>query len=116
MRLNILSVAFAILLSLVFLDSASAEGRCGPGFHRNPYGRCTPNDGRVVVPPAAPVVVAPETPVVVAPAPAECSGGFRWHPKLRRCVVTKVKALRGELTSPADSYTPRADRPTLRMG
>jgi hypothetical protein len=65
MRLNVLSVAFAILLSFIFLDSASADARCGPGFHRNPYGRCTPNDGRAMVPPAAPVVVTPETPVVV---------------------------------------------------
>jgi hypothetical protein len=52
MRVNVLSVAsIAILLSLVFLDSASAEGRCSPGFHRNSYGRCTPNDGLVIVPP-----------------------------------------------------------------
>src|SRR5258708_24961831 len=88
MRLNVLSVAsIAILLSLVFLDSASAEGRCGPGFHRNPYGRCAPNEGRVVVAPAAPVVVAPAAPVVVAPAPVVCRGGLHWHPRLRRCVV-----------------------------
>jgi hypothetical protein len=88
MRLNVLSVAsIAILLSFVSVGSASAEGRCGPGFHRNPYGRCTPNDGRVVVPPAAPVVVAPETPVVVAPPPVACRGGFRWSPRSRRCVV-----------------------------
>ena len=52
MRLNALSVAsLAILLSLVFLDNARAEGRCGAGFHRNSYGRCTPNEGRVVAPP-----------------------------------------------------------------
>jgi hypothetical protein len=89
MRLNVLPVAsIAVLLSLVFLGSASAVGRCGPGFHRNSYERCTPNDGRVVVPPAAPVVIAPETPVVVAPAPVACRHGFRWSPRLRRCVVT----------------------------
>ena len=81
MRLNAMSAAsVAILLSLVFLDSASAEGGCGPGFHRTPYGRCRPNEGPVVVAPAAPVVVAPAAPVV-------CRGGFRWHPRLRRCVV-----------------------------
>ena len=88
MRLNAMSAAsVAILLSLVFLDSASAEGGCGPGFHRTPYGRCRPNEGPVVVAPAAPVVVAPAAPVVVAPAPVVCRGGFRWHPRLRRCVV-----------------------------
>jgi hypothetical protein len=88
MRLNVLPIAFAILLSLVFLDGASAVDRCGPAFHRNPYGRCTPNDGRVAIQPTAPVVVTPETPVVVAPAPVACRNGFRWSPRLRRCVVT----------------------------
>jgi hypothetical protein len=96
MRPKLFSAALAaILLSLVSLDSAIAEGGCGPGFHRNPYGRCRPNEGPivvapgapVVVAPAAPVVVAPVAPVVVAPAPVVCRGGFRWHPRLRRCVV-----------------------------
>jgi hypothetical protein len=87
MRLNVLPIAFAILLSLVFLDGASAVDRCGPAFHQNPYGRCTPNDGRVAIPPAAPVVIAPETPVVVAPAPVACRHGFRWSPRSRHCVV-----------------------------
>jgi hypothetical protein len=86
MRLNVLPVAFvAILLLLVFLDSSSALDRCGPGFHSNSYGRCTPNAGRVIVPPAAPVVVTPELPVVGAPAP--CRRGFHWQPRLRRCVA-----------------------------
>ncbi len=84
----------AVLLSLA-LDGASAEGGCGPGFHRNAYGRCRPNEGPVVVAPAAPVVVAPAAPVVVAPAapvvvapaPVVCGAGLRWHPRLRRCVV-----------------------------
>jgi hypothetical protein len=86
MPLNALSVpSFAILLSLVFLASASAEGRCGAGFHRNAYERCIPNEGRIVAPPAAPFVVTPESPVVVVPLP--CHRGFHWHPRLRRCVV-----------------------------
>jgi hypothetical protein len=76
--------AAAILLSLVCVQSASAEGGCGPGFHRGPYGGCRPNRGPVVVAPGAPVVVAP---AVVAPAPVVCSAGFRWHPGYRRCVV-----------------------------
>ena len=53
----------AILLSLISVDGASAEGGCGIGFHRGPYGGCRANGGVVVVPG---VVVAP--PVVVAPA------------------------------------------------
>jgi hypothetical protein len=104
MRPQVFAVASAaVLLSLVSVDVASAEGGCGPGFHRNAYGRCRPNEGAVivapaapvvvapaapvVVAPAAPVVVAPAAPVVVAPAPVVCGAGLRWHPRLRRCVV-----------------------------
>jgi hypothetical protein len=95
MRLPLVAVtSAALLLSLVALDGASAEGGCGPGFHRNAYGRCRPNEGPVVAPaapvvvaPAPPVVAAPAAPVVVAPAPVVCGAGFRWHPRLRRCVV-----------------------------
>lgn len=88
MRLNVLSAASAtILLSLISVDGASAAGGCGPGFHPGPYGRCRPNERPVVVAPGAPVVVAPAAPVVVAPAPVVCGAGFRWHPRLRRCVV-----------------------------
>jgi hypothetical protein len=77
----------AFLLSLVCIHSASAEGGCGPGFHRNPYGVCRPN-GPVVVAPG-PVVVAPAVaaPAVVVPAPVVCGPGYRWHPGFRRCVV-----------------------------
>jgi hypothetical protein len=40
MRPNVWAVASAtVLLSLIALDSANAEGGCGPGFHRNAYGR-----------------------------------------------------------------------------
>ena len=94
MRPKVFSAATAaILVSLVSVDGAIAEGGCGPGFHRNPYGRCRPNEGPIVVAPGAPVVVAPAAPVViappvvVAPAPVVCSAGLRWHPRLRRCVV-----------------------------
>jgi hypothetical protein len=73
----------ALLLSIFCIDGASAAGGCGPGFHRGPYGGCQPN-GPVVVAPVAPVVVAP---AVVAPAAVVCGAGFRWHPRLRRCVV-----------------------------
>jgi hypothetical protein len=89
MCLKVVSAASAaVLLSLVCMDSASAADGCGPGFHRGPYGGCRPN-GPVVVAPAAPVVVAPAVvaPAVVAPVPVVCGGGYRWHPRLRRCVV-----------------------------
>jgi hypothetical protein len=112
MRAKILSAgSAAFLLSLVFVDGATAAGGCGPGFHPDFYGRCLPNRGPVVVAPAAPVVVAPAAPVVVAPAapavvapaapvvvapaapavvvpaPVVCGVGYRWHPRFRRCVV-----------------------------
>ena len=80
------AVAAAVLFSLVAIDGAAAEGGCGPGFHRNEFGRCRPN-GPVVVAPGAPVVVAPAAPVVVVPAPVVCGAGYRWHPRFRRCVV-----------------------------
>ena len=108
MRAKVLSAASAaFLLSVVYVDGASAAGGCGPGFHRGPYGGCLPNRGPVVVAPAAPVVVAPAVvapaapavvapavvapavvaPAVVVPAPVVCGGGYLWHPRLRRCVV-----------------------------
>jgi hypothetical protein len=37
------AVAVAVLFSLVAIDGATAEGGCGPGFHRNEFGRCRPN-------------------------------------------------------------------------
>jgi hypothetical protein len=41
MCLKVLSAASAtLLLSLVCIHGASAEGGCGPGFHRGPYGGC----------------------------------------------------------------------------
>jgi hypothetical protein len=57
------------------LGSASAEGGCGPGWHRGPYGGCQPNRGVVVVPGA--VVVEPAAPVVVVPRRV-CPVGFVW--------------------------------------
>ena len=76
----------AVLLSLVCIDSASAAGGCGPGFHRGPYGGCRPN-GPVVVAPAGPVVVAPAVVAPVVVAPVVCGRGYRWHPGFRRCVI-----------------------------
>jgi hypothetical protein len=69
MVLKLMSAA-VIFLSLAHVQSASAAGGCGPGFHRGPYGACRPN-GPVVY--GAPVVVAP-APVVVRP-PVVCGVG-----------------------------------------
>jgi hypothetical protein len=60
--------AFALMVT----STANAEGGCGIGFHRGPYGGCRAN-APVVVVPTAPVVVAQPLPppaVIVAPPPA----------------------------------------------
>jgi hypothetical protein len=54
---TISAAAAAALFSLVAIDGATAEGGCGPGFHRNEFGRRRPN-GPVVVAPGAPIVGA----------------------------------------------------------
>lgn len=68
--------AAALVASTVAgFGSANAEGGCGPGFHRGPYGGCQPNRGAVVVAPGAVVV---ERPVVVVPGRV-CPLGFSWR-------------------------------------
>jgi hypothetical protein len=63
-------------------DVILVEGGCGPGFHRNEFGRCRPNE-RVIVVPEAPVVVAPPAVVV---EPRVCPLGFHWAPRFGRCI------------------------------
>jgi hypothetical protein len=67
------AAALVIAGTFAGLGTASAEGGCGPGFHRTPYGNCRPN--AVVVAPGAVVV---ERPVVVVPGRA-CPVGFVWR-------------------------------------
>jgi hypothetical protein len=70
--------AAALVASTVAgFGSANAEGGCGPGFHRGPYGGCQPNRGVVVVAPAPVVVERPA--VVVVPAGRVCPVGFSWR-------------------------------------
>lgn len=73
--MKVLFAAALVAGTLVGLDSASAAGGCGPGWHRGPYGGCRPNREVVVVPGA--VVV--ERPVVVAPVVRACPMGFVWR-------------------------------------
>ena len=64
--------------TLAGFGSASAEGGCGPGWHRNPYGECRPNRGPAVV--VAPGAVVVERPVVVeTPVVRACPLGFVWR-------------------------------------
>jgi hypothetical protein len=74
--MKVLFAAALVAATVAGLGSASAEGGCGPGFHRNPYGECRPNRGPVVVVPGGPVVVE-ERPVVVVPR--GCPIGFVWR-------------------------------------
>jgi len=66
--------AALIAATVAGFGAANAEGGCGPGWHRGPYGGCQPNRAVVVAPGA--VVVAP-APVVVAPRRV-CPVGFVW--------------------------------------
>jgi hypothetical protein len=77
--MKFLFAAVLVAVTVAGLGSAGAEGGCGPGWHRNPYGECRPNRGpAVVVAPGAVVVERPgivvETPVVRA-----CPVGFVWR-------------------------------------
>ena len=56
-------VSATLLLSLVCIDGASAEGGCGPGFHRGLYGGFFPNHRPVVVVPDRERNLACGTPV-----------------------------------------------------
>ena len=67
--------AALIAATVAGFGTANAEGGCGPGWHRGPYGGCQPNRAVVVAP--APIVVAPAAGVVVAPRRV-CPVGFVW--------------------------------------
>jgi hypothetical protein len=55
---KILIATIAAGATLAAVSSASAEGGCGPGFHRGPYGGCRRNFG------PGPVAVVPGLPVL----------------------------------------------------
>ncbi len=58
---KICATFLVLTAGLAAFSAAYAEGGCGWGYHRGPYGGCRANG-------SPPVVVAPRT-VVVAPAP-----------------------------------------------
>jgi hypothetical protein len=39
------SIGLASAIALAAIAPAQARQGCGPGFHRNPWGRCVPNRG-----------------------------------------------------------------------
>ena len=71
--MKVLFAAAFIAATIAGLGSASAEGGCGRGMHRNAMGECRLNRGDVVVVPGAVVV---ERPVVVE---RRCPVGMAWR-------------------------------------
>jgi hypothetical protein len=65
------AAAVLVATSVAGMGAANAEGGCGPGWHRGPYGGCVRNGPPVVV-------VAPGA-VVVAPRARVCPVGFVWR-------------------------------------
>jgi hypothetical protein len=74
-NMKYLFAAALVASTFASFSSAYAEGGCGPGFHRGPYGGCRPNREVVVVPGA---VVVERPAVVVVPARV-CPLGFAWR-------------------------------------
>ena len=81
-----ISAVLLIAASLAVSSSASAEGGCGWGFHRGPYGGCRANgSGPVYVAPRpAAVVVAPGAVIYAHPGRA-CPYGYHLGREGRRC-------------------------------
>lgn len=72
--MKVLFAAAFVAATIAGLGSASAEGGCGPGMHRNAYGECRVNRG-------GPVVVVPGAVVVERPVVVErrCPVGMVWR-------------------------------------
>jgi hypothetical protein len=85
--LRVLTTAFVIVASLAAFSSAHAEGGCGWGWHRGPFGGCRANgSGPVYVAPrAGPAVVVVPGGVIYAPAAGACPYGYHLGPQGRRC-------------------------------
>jgi hypothetical protein len=79
---KIIAIGAGLLLALTAVSTASAEGGCGIGWHRGPYGGCRRNEGVVVGVPGAAVVVAPGAAVVV---PRACPVGYHLGPYGHKC-------------------------------
>ena len=74
--IKVLAVVFAVAFSLGAVSTANAEGGCGWGWHRGPFGGCRPNG-------SGPVVVAAPGPGVVVVNPGGgrvCPYGYHLGP------------------------------------
>jgi hypothetical protein len=77
--------ALTLTIGLAAASTANAEGGCGGGWHRGPWGGCRRN---VVVAPvvvAPTVAVVPSAGVVYAPMGRACPYGYHLGPQGRRC-------------------------------
>jgi hypothetical protein len=81
---KLLAAGLVLAASLAAFAPAHAEGGCGIGYHRGPYGGCRPNGGLVVAPRAGVVVAVPGA-VILAPLGRACPVGYHLGPQGRRC-------------------------------
>jgi len=79
---KLFAASLALAASLAAFAPAHADGGCGFGFHRGPYGGCRANGVGV---PRAGVVIAVPGAVIYAPLGRACPYGYHLGPQGRRC-------------------------------
>ena len=85
--IKIYATLFVLAIGLAGATAAQAEGGCGWGYHRGPYGGCRPN-GYGAGPSVAPrpvVVVGVPGAMIYAPIGRPCPYGYHLGPHGRRC-------------------------------
>jgi hypothetical protein len=86
--IKVYAALFVLAVGLAGATAAQAEGGCGWGYHRGPYGGCRPNGygpGPAVVPRAGVVVGVPGAGIFYAPIGRPCPYGYHLGPQGRRC-------------------------------
>jgi hypothetical protein len=92
--LKILAGVFVLVGGLAAFSAAQAEGGCGWGFHRGPWGGCRANGGGpayvarpgvVIGVPGAAVVVGGAPGAIYVPGGRACPYGYHLGPQGRRC-------------------------------
>jgi hypothetical protein len=82
--IKLVAAGLVLAASLAAFAPAHAEGGCGWGFHRGPYGGCRANGGYVA--PGGPAVVVPVPGgLIYAPLGRACPYGYHLGPQGRRC-------------------------------
>lgn len=92
---RLVAVSLALAAGLGAVTSAWAEGGCGWGYHRGPWGGCrangggpayvAPRPGVVIGVPGAAVVVGGAPGAIYVPAGRACPYGYHLGPQGRRC-------------------------------